>query len=131
MTVATGRNRHNKMKLTKAQQNELEVFCYFSAGGLKPSDFSEEELKEYYDWSERGIGSNVKNTNRIGQAKRWTGVTMGMYEQGILDGTMPYVVILGKQPYNDKPVPRSVVDFMKKEMFKGANADIIENCYVK
>lgn len=119
-----------QIRLTKAQQNELEVFCYFSAGKIKPDDFSNEELKAYYDWSERGIGSNVKNTNRIGQAKRWTGVTMRMYEQGILDGTMPYSVILGKTPYNDKPVPRSVVDFMKKEMFKGIDAELIEKCYL-
>lgn len=43
---------------------------------------------------------------------------MGMYEEGVLEGSMPYSVILDG-------MPKSVVEFMAKEMFKGRDADSI------
>lgn len=58
---------------------------------------------------------------------------------------MPYYIILGgdgmtikrkwwqfwksKYTHKHKPIPREVVDFMKKEMFKGIDSEIIEMCY--
>ncbi len=68
-----------------------------------------------------------------------------MYEDGVLDGSMPYFVILGgydktvvrkwwqfwkkKYTHVHDPIPRAVVNQMKKEMFKGIDAEIIEKCY--
>jgi hypothetical protein len=49
-----------------------------------------------------------------------------MYEPGVLEGTMPYYTILGG---DDKPAPRAVVDFIKKEMFQGHDSELIETCY--
>ena len=49
-----------------------------------------------------------------------------MFEDGVLDGSMPYYVILGG---GEVPIPRYVVDFMKKAMFKGEDIDLIEKVY--
>jgi hypothetical protein len=66
---------------------------------------------------------------------------MEMYEEGILDGSTPYFVLLGgatkkrkwyqfwKEKWINEPIPRSVVDFMKKEMFKGHDVETIEMAY--
>lgn len=70
-----------------------------------------------------------------------------IYVEGLLEGTMPYFTILGgydkavKKPWYRRwfskyrydfyhnPPPRSVVDYMKKALFKGMDADVIEKCY--
>ena len=41
---------------------------------------------------------------------------------------MPYYTILGGEE-GDEPVPRSVVDFMKRTLFKGIDAELIETVY--
>lgn len=62
------------------------------------------------------------------EGKRWRGIHMEMFEEGVLDSSMPYYCILGCGNYGPK-VPILVKDFMKKAMFKGTDAEIIENCY--
>ena len=73
---------------------------------------------------------------------------MRMWEESVLEGTLPYFTLLGggerstkrrwwnpirylkgKWKFSHNPIPRPVVDFMKKEMFRGADADTIEKCY--
>jgi hypothetical protein len=49
-----------------------------------------------------------------------------MWEAGVLEGSTPYFTLLGGE---DKPIPRHVVDFIKKEIFQGQDAGIIESCY--
>ena len=49
-----------------------------------------------------------------------------LYEPGVLSGETPYTTILGMY---DEKMPQSVVDFLKKEMFKSSDAEIIEDCY--
>ncbi len=135
------------MKLTKAQQNDIDCIKYFYP---KAENATEQEVKDFLANSERGIPipkTNFGNsTNPLIEGKRWRGIHIHeMYEKGILDGSMPYFTILGgydktvsrkwwqiwkpKHWHEHNPVPRSVVDFMKKEMFKGKDADIIESCY--
>lgn len=92
-----------------------EAFVNFSERGKKP-DFSKVE--------------NPYRFFQLKEAKRWQGITMQTWEDGIIDGSMPYWVILGG--YDPKEIlPRDVVDFMKKEMFKGIDKEIIEDCYQK
>ena len=106
---------------------------------------TEECVKKFFDWSERGkykdvVYGGISYFDALREGKKWAGIHMHeLYEQGILDGSMPYFSILGgfdnqkrwwqfwKSPH--KPVPREVVDFMKKEMFKGIDKDVIESCY--
>ncbi len=64
------------------------------------------------------------------EGKRWQGIMMEEWEKGILEGSTPYWVLLGGENPHEI-LPRYVVDFMKKELFKGTNKDIIENTYRK
>ena len=125
------------MKLTKAQRIDIDLCIYFH-----PCNPTEQEIEEYLSLSERGEGKErgkfSNNPLVIGKTRR--GLTMGMWEEGVLEGTFPYFTLLGGYENNKKwyqfwksdhkPIPRFVVDFMKKEMFKGIDADIIEECYL-
>lgn len=132
------------MKLTPAQKKELVVWRYFLPEDNWEKE-TEEDIKKFFEWSEKGLHKEVKYGdmsyfNALRQGKRWAGIHMHeMYEQGILDGSVPYFTLLGgfdnnkkwwqfwKSPHN--AIPRAVVDFMKKEMFRGADSEIIEDAY--
>lgn len=84
-------------------------------------------------FSERGIETpmdKIKNPSRYEQlteAKRWRGITVHeMWERGIED--VPYFCLLGGYD-GDEILPRHVVDFMKREMFRGQDAEMIEYVY--
>lgn len=116
-----------------------------------PSDIdksivSDEDIKNFFEYSEQGKHKNkilnygMDGFNALIQGKRWRGIHVHeLYEQGILSGDVPYYVLLGglcgkkkwwqfwKSPHD--PMPRSVVDFLKREMFKGKDAELIERVY--
>jgi hypothetical protein len=100
--------------------------------------------------SESGISLEEFNKHRgfklLCEGKKWRGIHIHeMWEEGILEGSTPYFTILGgydktikrkwwqfwkpKQWLEHEPMPRSVVDFIKKDIFKGQDADTIEKCY--
>lgn len=108
---------------------------WFMPSAVKNAKITDEDIQMFFEYSERGLHKDKVGTwamdkkyqngfNALCEGKRWRGVHMRMYEGGVLDLSMPYSVIL-------ENMPRYVVDFIKKEMFKGADADIIENCYNK
>ena len=127
-------------KLTSAQQRDIEVSLYFCPDEFfhKPTN---EEVQEYLDLSERGIGKQLGkfSTNPIILGKSRRGLTMQMWEDGVLEGTIPYFTLLGgfenKKRWwqfwksKNELLPRTVVDFMKREMFKGKDAALIESVY--
>lgn len=133
------------MKLTKSQQNELLVWEYFIPPNLKWLARTEDDIKKFFEWSEQGkhrdrsMVGDLSYFNALREGKSWAGVNWKMYEEGILEGSMPYFTILGgydnkkrwwqfwKSPH--KPIPREIVNQMKKEMFKGQDADLIEKVY--
>jgi hypothetical protein len=145
------------MNFTKGQLEDLETVEYFIPDAYKSIKIIDEDRKIFCEWSERGkhkdkiITSHFKNGfDALVEGKRWRGIHIHeLYEQGILDGSMPYYVILGgykdkkritkwwnywwyyltKNLYTTNPTPRRVVNFMKKEMFKGKDAEIIEKVY--
>lgn len=140
------------MNLTKNQQNEIIVWEYFMPTNVKWLPKTNEDLKKFFEWSEQGkhkdrvMVGDLSYFEALRQGKRWAGIHIHeMYEQGVLEGTMPYFTLLGgfnttvkrkwwqfwkpKYTHIHKPIPRQVVDFMKKEMFKGKDAEIIEKCY--
>ena len=167
------------MKLTKQQQNDIDVIKYFIGKDYKNISITDEDIEMFLGYSERGLNKNwatltdkmflypkeliqdIMNTwelntvprfsvngiiNEVSESgisvddflrhkgffvllmgKRWRGITIHeLWEEGVIEGSVPYFTLLGGF---DEPLPRNVVDFMKKEMFKGIDADIIENCY--
>jgi len=85
--------------------------------------------------SEKGINTppeNIKDPyyyRQLLEGKSWQGIIVHeLWEQGILDGSVPYWCLLGGE--NPKKImPRNIVDFMKKEIFKGYDKDLIEKVY--
>lgn len=115
------------MKLSKSQQDELERLYYF--GGTVKNDLeqvTDKDIEDYFNYSERGIKPEEPYTcgyNGLCEAKRMQGIHVHeLYEPGILDGTMPYAVFI-------PGMPSVVVNFLKREMFKGVDAHIIESVY--
>lgn len=118
------------MKLTKFQQNELETLQWFMQNSVRHIPITENDIKKYFEWSEQGKHrDDIKDShftdgfNALVSAKQWRGRHAEMYEQGILDQSVPYVVLISAE------TPRPVVDFLKKEMFQGYDAKVIERIY--
>lgn len=138
------------MNLTSKQKNELVVWEHFIPRNVAWQGKTDEDMQRFFEWSQEGkhrdvVQGDTSYFEALRQGKRWAGVHMGMFEEGVLEGSMPYMEILGSKQivlkrkwwqlwkpritWEDKPVPREVVDFMKKEMFKGIDVEIIEKCY--
>lgn len=118
------------MKNKSKKETELETLMYFMPRACRKISITNADVAKYFEWSEQGKHKDdIKQShftdgfNALVAAKQWRGRHIHeMYEPGILDGTMPYIVIL-------EGAPRSVVDFMKKEMFQGIDAEAIEKCH--
>lgn len=147
------------MKLSINQENELICLNYFILDDFKKIPITNENKKMYFEWSEQGKHKHLVNAGGIGgvgtkitglsvlfQAKKWRGIHVHeLYEEGVLEGSTPYMTLLGgyaekkkrkwyefwkpEYSYFHVPIPRQVVAFLKHEMFKGIDADTIERCY--
>ena len=142
------------MNFTLKQLKDFETIEYFIPEILRDIIITNKDRRMFLELSEKGLHKDLLNRNIrqmkwykensgrkfeelyngfevLVEGKRWRGIHMHeMYEQGILDGSMPYFVILGGCK-GEKLMPRSVIDFIKKEMFKGAASDLIEETYQK
>ncbi len=141
------------MRITTKKLEEIVVWEYFMPTNCKWSPKTDDEIIKFFQWSEQGKHKDIyfklqqENPYHIGlrEGKRWAGIHWQMYEDGVLEGSMPYFTILGgydisikrkwwqfwkpKYTFYHRPVPREVVNQMKKEMFKGIDSEIIERCY--
>lgn len=140
------------VRLTKSQQNELVVWEYFMPSNIKWLPKTDKDIEMFFEWSEQGkhkdrqMVGDLSYFEALRQGKRWAGIHIHeMYEQGILEGSMPYFSILGgydktirrkwwqfwkpKIKHEHSPIPREVVNFLKGEMFRGKDKEVIENCY--
>lgn len=143
--------------MTKKQENDIEICRYFIPDIIKHIPITKQDIQMFLEWSEQGKHKDKTGTwailpkelqngfNALIEGKQWRGIHMQMYEDGVLDGTMPYFTLLGgydttlkikwwqfwkpKFTHVHKPIPRNVVEYMKKEMFKGHDADLIEKVY--
>lgn len=142
-------NRYKKdMKLTQSQQNDIDFCLYFMPKPCKNIPIWDENKVMYFEWSERGMHKDkiklshfTDGFNALVTAKQWRGRMMQIWEDGVLEGSVPYVTLL-EDIQTDRRwwqfwrpsqtcVPRCVVDFMKKEMFRGIDAQTIEYIYQK
>lgn len=135
--------------MTEKQKKDLECIKYFIPESLLKYKITERDIEDFYKFDTNGIKPKFETDGYkvLITAKERRGMTMRMYEEGVLDGSMPYFTLLGgyaetikrkwwqlwkqKTQHLHKPIPRYVVDFMKKEMFKGGDSDTIETCYKK
>lgn len=139
------------MKLTTKQQKDLDTILYFLPEVMRSIKIEDKDIEKFFEYSDKGQHKQeVWEMPTQGvftwfgaliQGKRWRWIHMEQYEQWILDWSTPYFVLLGwatkkrkwyqfwKPKFYNEPIPRSVVDFMKKEIFKGHDADLIERVY--
>lgn len=129
------------MKLTTAQQKDLETIRFFIPPQMKLLEITEEDIENFFDFSDHGIRrgdehipQKMDGYHALLQGKRWRGIHIHeMYEPGVLDGSMPYFVLLQeivfykglkkffahflrRRDYSLKPAfPRVVVDFLKMD----------------
>jgi len=114
------------------QQEDIECSKYFIPENSKDILITEADEQKYLEWSEQGKHKEEANkafspNTKTGfdclvMGKKSRGLHVEMYEQSVLEGSIPYYTIL-------EDTPRSVVNFLKKEMFQGMDANVIENCY--
>ena len=124
------------MELTKKQKDDIETCLYFCPScKITPNEHAnkEEGIKMFFEWSEQGLHKEkipLKYCNsyfdHLCGGKVWRGRTIHeIYEPTLLDMESG----CGYESFIDKTTPRSVVDFLKKELFKGTKADLIEKLY--
>lgn len=146
------------MRLTSKQQRDLQSIKYFIPSGLTQVPLTPRGIEMFFEYSDKGMHRELLSTTvwtfgdadldtmyALSQGKIWRGRHTEIFEVGILDGSMPWVAIIGNSTVvvqrqwwqlwkprhwtEHRPTPRAVVDFMKKEMFQGVDSDIIERCH--
>lgn len=121
----------------KEMNNDVALARYFIPASIRHIPIRKTDELKYLEWSSNGkhktdikLSGFSDGFNALIAGKQWAGRTMHeLWEAGVLEGTVPYFTLLGGE--DNKPIPRFIVDFMKGEMFKGTDAEIIENCYQK
>ena len=137
------------MKISKKQQIDLETIKYFVPEDWSKIEIIDKDITDFFAMSEKGIKKErpryfksieeITGYDVLLEGKRRRGIHMEMWEDGILSGDVPYYTLLGGLENNKKwyefwrskhkPIPREVVNFMKREMFKGGDAKLIEHVY--
>lgn len=138
------------MKITEKQKKDLETIIYFIPESMRNIQIKDKDIEKFFEYSDSGkhkqeIASIPTQGSftwlwALIQGKRWRGIHMEQYEQWILDGSTPIYTLLvdfakrkwyqfWKPTYIQVVTPDSVVEFMKKELFKGASASSIEYTY--
>jgi hypothetical protein len=117
--------------MTTKQLNDIEVCRYFIPDTLRDIVITDQDKENYIGYSERGehkelikLSHFTDGFNALVCGKKWRGIQLQIWEEGILEtlegvGGTGYVDIVSGMPGN-------VVDFIKREMFGGADAEIIE-----
>ena len=118
-----------KFKMTLARRRELYCLLYFDPKWCKYRRRERQDIIQFFEYSEHGKNDDLIHLNHrdgfnhLVQCKSWRGIhAHEMYEEGILDGSVPYLVLL-------EGMPLVVVQFLSREMFKGADASLIMKVY--
>lgn len=116
--------------LTPHQQNDLETVKFFIPECMKHLEITGQDIIDFFEWSEKGLhtsrlsvgafnpAKHMNGLNALYQGKRWRGIHMQMWEDGVLSCDVPYQVLLEDLPY-------PVLEFASREMFKGADREVI------
>lgn len=126
-------------KLTKKQELEKKNLEWFGSFLFKQFPPHEGEFEEYLAHSERGkiIKGFVRGNqtfNVYDEAKIWRGrMIHELWEDSFYKentGWIGLFTLLGGES-KEEIMPRYIVDFVKKEMFAGQDANLIEEIYQK
>ncbi len=145
-------------RLSDKKEAEIKVWEYFCLKGEKFRERTDEDLRIFFEWSEQGkhkdklgldqwtIGKEnyLSYANKLYIGKSWAGRTIHeLWEPSFYGGDwLGWMSLLGqfdgpkrkwwqfwKPLFADKLMPREVVDFVKKDIFRGQDAEVIERCY--
>lgn len=117
--------------MTNAQSKDLETVKWFIPDCMKHILITNDDEIMFLENSERGLHKEkisgmpytMDGFNALIQGKKWRGIHVHeMYEPGVLESSVPYYSLL-------QAMPQVVVDFLKKEMFKGQDVDLIDRVY--
>jgi len=117
------------MRLSEKQLNDIKVCEYFIPQCFKNIPISDKDKVMFIEHSDMGKHRDIIDGTRrtadgfhaLLEGKKWRGIHIHeMYEPGLRD--VPYSVLL-------EGMPHEVMCFMKKEMFKGTHADLIESAW--
>jgi hypothetical protein len=134
--------------ISKKQQADIDFYLGFCPENLYHLP-TREEINEFLDFSEKGIKPTQRTGGALGQSlnpisigKSCLGLNITLWQEGVLEGTVPYYTLLGgfegkkrkwwqfwKPLFAHELVSRRLVDYMKTQMFKGHDADLIERVY--
>jgi hypothetical protein len=125
------------MKITSRQKKDIETILEFIPYSHKDVVITEQDILDFLNYSSHGIypenrkgkgkfDGGIDGFSALVQGKRMRGLHMELWEDGNLEGTMPYYTLLQNE---NGPISPALKDFMKKEMFKGVDAEMIENLY--
>ena len=127
--------------MTPKQAKDLETVRFFIPDVMKHLEISEQDISDFFEYSEQGkradrVGlATMDGFNALCQGKRWRGIHIEMWEQGVssswvdpktkeehFESDVPYAVLL-------ESIPESVMEFAAKTMFKGADQDLIHRTW--
>lgn len=137
--------------MKKLNNKDLLLASYFIPSSLKNIQVTDKDKQMFVEWSSEGKHKELVKLshfsdgfNALIYGKKYAGITMGLWEEGIIEGSNCYFTLLGgyqgrkrtklerllgREEYAHKPIPKMIVEHMKKEMFKGMDSDIIDKIY--
>lgn len=125
------------MKLSKKQQDDIECIEYFIPTNCDWANKTDKDVEMFMEWSEKGskylkelsVIPPYKTEGRtyfhaLCWGKKRRGINIfELWEPAILSGDTYYAALL-------EGMPRVVVNHLKKEIFQGMDAELIEDCYL-
>lgn len=115
--------------MTNKQQKEIKCLNYFAISiQLYRGDDECNAEEEYFKITQDGKPKKYKNARleQLLDAKKWRLRMCDMYEQGIIDGSVPFSTLLFDE--DGKALPNYIINFLAKTMFKGTEKETIINC---
>jgi len=106
------------MKLTKKQQREIEILKYFIPKDLFRK-LTEQEIKEYFDWSERGSPIIVEqglygHGNILALGKEWRDWHIQNYKKHVIE--IGLFMFYKAQKDDKDPFPKIVWEFIENSI---------------
>jgi hypothetical protein len=125
----------NKMTITPKMLNEIECLKYFILSSCNWSRITKPAIIKYFEWSTQGKHKKLATKAEIPH-KKYTGFETLIWantwrNRHIYEMYEPAVNDLGYlcAGFIDETVPRVVIDYLKKTMFRGQDKQIIERIY--